>query len=254
MRLTRRRIKAIAALEQAGQPIVTIELANKLQVVQQFFQWETGDRGGRLHHRHQRLRPARRGSEQDRDTQADRRLFTLSGKLPDEARRSRPTACSSSSLTTKDAAAVGQWRRGLDSEGAFRACGCKAITWACSPMSSAMPTRRGNGSSGCVCRSGTRKKVATAAEFGPRFLHSTGQAYKGGLEQRRVPADHRGRREGSRSARARNTRSAWSRPRRRAAISTFWSSADGARLRVHITGDLARGLKPRWRRAIAGAV
>ena len=25
-----------------------------------------------------------------------------------------------------------------------------------------------------------RKKVATCAEFGPRFLHSTGQAYKGG--------------------------------------------------------------------------
>jgi transaldolase/glucose-6-phosphate isomerase len=25
-----------------------------------------------------------------------------------------------------------------------------------------------------------RKHVATAAEFGPRFLHSTGQAYKGG--------------------------------------------------------------------------
>ena len=25
-----------------------------------------------------------------------------------------------------------------------------------------------------------KKKVATAAEFGPRFLHSTGQAYKGG--------------------------------------------------------------------------
>jgi transaldolase/glucose-6-phosphate isomerase len=24
------------------------------------------------------------------------------------------------------------------------------------------------------------KKVATVAEFGPRFLHSTGQAYKGG--------------------------------------------------------------------------
>jgi transaldolase/glucose-6-phosphate isomerase len=25
-----------------------------------------------------------------------------------------------------------------------------------------------------------RKQVATCAEFGPRFLHSTGQAYKGG--------------------------------------------------------------------------
>src|SRR5205814_1834282 len=27
---------------------------------------------------------------------------------------------------------------------------------------------------------GERRRVATCAEFGPRFLHSTGQAYKGG--------------------------------------------------------------------------
>ncbi len=35
-----------------------------------------------------------------------------------------------------------------------------------------------------------KRHVATCAEFGPRFLHSTGQAYKGGPRQRRLPADH----------------------------------------------------------------
>ena len=45
------------------------------------------------------------------------------------------------------------------------------------------------------------RHVATCAGFGPRFLHSTGQAYKGGAEQRRVPADHRRRRRGSAGAR-----------------------------------------------------
>ena len=41
------------------------------------------------------------------------------------------------------------------------------------------------------------RHVATCAEFGPRFLHSTGQAYKGGPDFGRVPADHRRRRQGS---------------------------------------------------------
>ena len=41
-------------------------------------------------------------------------------------------------------------------------------------------------------RTGVRnnKQVATCLGFGPRFLHSTGQAYKGGPEHRRVPPDH----------------------------------------------------------------
>ena len=34
------------------------------------------------------------------------------------------------------------------------------------------------------------KHVATCLGFGPRFLHSTGQAYKGGPNSRRVRADH----------------------------------------------------------------
>ena len=54
-----------------------------------------------------------------------------------------------------------------------------------------------------------RKRVATCLGFGPRFLHSTGQAYKGGPEQRSVSADHLRRRRRSSGARTRNTPSAW---------------------------------------------
>ena len=35
-----------------------------------------------------------------------------------------------------------------------------------------------------------RRHVATCLQFGPRFLHSTGQAYKGGPNYRRISADH----------------------------------------------------------------
>ena len=35
-----------------------------------------------------------------------------------------------------------------------------------------------------------QKHVATCLGFGPRFLHSTGQAYKGGPNTRRIPADY----------------------------------------------------------------
>ena len=49
----------------------------------------------------------------------------------------------------------------------------------CSPISRATPARSAR-CRRCGLRCATRRHVATCAEFGPRFLHSTGQAYKGG--------------------------------------------------------------------------
>ena len=46
------------------------------------------------------------------------------------------------------------------------------------------------------------KKVATIAGFGPRFLHSTGQAYKGGPKTGAVPGDHPRRRPPTSRSRA----------------------------------------------------
>jgi transaldolase/glucose-6-phosphate isomerase len=34
------------------------------------------------------------------------------------------------------------------------------------------------------------KTIATSTGFGPRFLHSTGQAYKGGPQYRGVPPEY----------------------------------------------------------------
>ena len=73
------------------------------------------------------------------------------------------------------------------------------------------------------------KRVATCLGFGPRFLHSTGQAYKGGPETGvflQITAERRGTISPMPGA---ATASAWSRRRRRAAISTCWPSAAAAR-------------------------
>ena len=54
----------------------------------------------------------------------------------------------------------------------------------------------------CGTRVRDGKRIATCLGFGPRFLHSTGQAYKGGPEHRRLPAGHLRRRVGPARARA----------------------------------------------------
>ena len=51
--------------------------------------------------------------------------------------------------------------------------------WRCSPISSAMP-RISTALQHMRLEVRDKRHVATCAEFGPRFLHSTGQAYKGG--------------------------------------------------------------------------
>ena len=66
------------------------------------------------------------------------------------------------------------------------------------------------------------KKVATVAEFGPRFLHSTGQAYKGGPNSGVFTSRSRRRTRPTWRCPASATRSAWSRRPRRAATSTCW--------------------------------
>ena len=73
-----------------------------------------------------------------------------------------------------------------------------------------------------------RTKAATCVGFGPRFLHSTGQAYKGGPNSGvflQITCDD------PQICRfpVRNTHLAWSRRRRRAAISKCWPNAAGVR-------------------------
>src|SRR5262249_52718919 len=85
------------------------------------------------------------------------------------------------------------------------------------------------------------KHLATCAEFGPRFLHSTGQAYKGGPDNGvflQITADEKdlnvpGQKASFgiiKAAQARGDFDVLTERGRRA-------------LRVHLKGDLARGLK-----------
>ncbi len=73
-----------------------------------------------------------------------------------------------------------------------------------------------------------RKKVATCLGFGPRFLHSTGQTYKGGPNSGVILQITCATRMTC-WCRARNTPSVWSRRRRPAAISACSPSVGGAR-------------------------
>ena len=87
-----------------------------------------------------------------------------------------------------------------------------------------------------------QRHIATCAEFGPRFLHSTGQAYKGGPDSGvflQITAD-----DAQRSGRPRPEGEFWrhqggASPRRFRRLTERGRRA----LRVHLKGDLASGLK-----------
>ena len=69
---------------------------------------------------------------------------------------------------------LGSWLKAhLGRVAARRLCGAARLYRArCARISTPCST--------CGWRCATQRHVATCAEFGPRFLHSTGQAYKGG--------------------------------------------------------------------------
>jgi transaldolase / glucose-6-phosphate isomerase len=87
-----------------------------------------------------------------------------------------------------------------------------------------------------------RRHVATCAEFGPRFLHSTGQAYKGGPDSGvflQVTADD------ARDLAVPGQKASFGVIKAAQARGDFDVLTDRGRraLRVHLKGDLASGLK-----------
>ncbi len=96
------------------------------------------------------------------------------------------------------------------------------------------------------------KKVATVAEFGPRFLHSTGQAYKGGPNSGvflQITADD------AADLKVPGEKYSFSVVKAAQARGDFDVLAERGRraLRVHITGDLDAGMKT-LAKAIVAAV
>ena len=87
-----------------------------------------------------------------------------------------------------------------------------------------------------------RHRVATCLGFGPRFLHSTGQAYKGGPEHRRVPADHLRRRPDLPVPGQRYTFGVVKAAQARGDLEVLAERGRRA-LRVHLGADVAAGLR-----------
>ena len=110
----------------------------------------------------------------------------------------------------------------------------------CSPISSGTARISGR----CRrCGCGTRPKhLATCAEFGPRFLHSTGQAYKGGPDSGvflQITADE------TKDLKVPGQKASFGVIKAAQARGDFDVLTERGRraLRVHLKGDLAAGLK-----------
>ena len=167
---------AIKALADAGQPVVTIDLPGKLQIVQEFFRWEIATAvAGAIIGINAFNQPDVEASKIETKKLTD--AYNKSGHLPEE----KPFAIDgnlSFFADPKNASALGTGdSHSILSKHLARA-GAGDYVGILAYIERDRHTRTWIEQVREAIRD--RKHVATAAEFGPRFLHSTGQAYKGG--------------------------------------------------------------------------
>ncbi len=241
---------AIAALEAAGQPVVRVELANTLQLGQVFFLWEfaTAVAGSII------------GIDafDQPDVEASKVVtkkltsaYNDDGKLPDETPFLTDGAIqlfsdekNASELAKAGNTLAAVMKAHLARLGAGDYAALIAYIQRTPEHIALLQELR--------TKIRDAKHVATVAEFGPRFLHSTGQAYKGGpnsgvfvqitsqdAADLAVPGE----------------RYTFSVVKAAQARGDFDVLAERGRraLRVHITGDLEAGLKT-LAAAITGAL
>ncbi len=150
--------KAVQALEQAGHPVVTLTMRDKLDLGGEFLRWEiaTAIAGSVLG-----IDPFDQPNVQESKDNTKKVLakFRATGKLP--AAESAPAAKSRAGLRTL----LGRAKRG-----SYFAI--MAYTTRTAASESAIASIRISVSDAT--------KHATTAGYGPRFLHSTGQLHKGG--------------------------------------------------------------------------
>ena len=239
---------AVAALEKAGQPVVTIELASKLQVVQEFFQWEVATAvAGSIIGINAFDQPDVEASKIETRKLTD--AYTASGKLPEET----PFATDGAFKFFADAgeaAAVGSGGAASILRAHFARAGAGDYVGVLAYIERDAKTREWIERVRLSIRDGL--KVATAAEFGPRFLHSTGQAYKGGPNSGvflQITADD------AKDLEVPGEKYTFGVVKAAQARGDFDVLVERGRraLRVHITGDLASGLAS-LEKTIAGAV
>jgi transaldolase / glucose-6-phosphate isomerase len=168
---------AVAALEKAGQPVIRITLPNTYTLGQEFFRWEIATAvAGSIIGIDAFNQPDVEASKVE--TRKLTSEYESTGRLPAE----------SPFLTTKDAKLFADDRNTAALSGG-KTLG-DVLKTHLSRISAGdyfavlgyIPMNAENEAALQSIRTAVRdaKKVATCLGFGPRFLHSTGQAYKGG--------------------------------------------------------------------------
>jgi len=170
--------KAIAALEAAGQPVVRITVGDPVQLGQEFFRWEMATAvAGAIIGINPFDQPDVEASKvKTRELTA---AYEQSGRLPPEAPFFSGDGIelfadprNEAELKPKATSLAAALKAHLDRAGAGDYIALLAyITRSAAHIEALQGMRR---------KLRDRKKTATCLGFGPRFLHSTGQAYKGG--------------------------------------------------------------------------
>ena len=171
----------VAALEQAGQPVVRISVADVYDLGQEFFRWEiaTAVAGSIIGINAFNQPDVEASKNVTRDLTAQ---YEKTGSLPVE----RPiledagfklftdpkNADALAKAAGNDKTLLGYLRAHLNRLGAGDYCALLAYIQRDSGHTATLEQMR------LAVRD--KKRVATCLGFGPRFLHSTGQAYKGG--------------------------------------------------------------------------
>ena len=168
--------KAIEVLQQAGHPVVSITIGSPVQIVQEFFRWEFATAvAGAIIGINAFDQPDVEASKIETRKLTD--AYSKSGSLPQETPFGRDGDFSFFADPTNAKALDGSSLNAvLKSQfGRVKAGDYVALL---AYIQRDTETRQWIQTARLAIRDA--KKVATAAEFGPRFLHSTGQAYKGG--------------------------------------------------------------------------
>ena len=230
---------AIAALAKAGQPVVRVDLANPLQIGQAFFLWEFATAvAGSIIGINPFDQPDVEASKIE--TKKLTSAYNDSGTLPAETPFLTHGAIQ---LFSDDKNAAELAKAGNTVAAVMKAhlarlgAGDYAALLAYIERTPAHVALL----QGLRTKIRDAKKVATVAEFGPRFLHSTGQAYKGGPNSgvfTQITAEDKA------DLKVPGERFTFSVVKAAQARGDFDVLAERGRraLRVHITGDLEAGL------------
>jgi transaldolase/glucose-6-phosphate isomerase len=168
---------AVAALEKAGHPVVRITLPNIYNLGQEFFRWEIATAvAGSIIGINAFNQPDVEASKIE--TRKLTSEYETTGKLPPEA----PFFKDNGIKFFADEKNTGALKAGATLAGVLKAHLSRIGVGDYFAVLGYIPMNSANEEALQGIRHAVRdkKKVATVLGFGPRFLHSTGQAYKGG--------------------------------------------------------------------------